>query len=220
VHLYHRSPPNKGIISGIFRHLVRSIESTPMNVPSHVRRSLAALMTRSTTATHGIMFLHNLNLNGDASETLPEVLLEDDQQIRAELGFAAGKLSGRTGGSGRSLRTEEYPLGQMPTWNQVKDALKKRPLQLIRLWERPIWLEHMPTAAGILFVKFTKSVWVSIRADWTEGIEMKLGEVSNLDSAMEFWSAGSILNCSGSFVQYQPKRNQGSSQRRSRGEIV
>jgi hypothetical protein len=57
-----------------------------------------------------------------------------------------------------------------------------------------MWLEHTPTSAGILFVIFTKSVWVSIRTDWTEGIHAELAAVSNLDAAMEFWSAGSILN--------------------------
>jgi hypothetical protein len=142
-----------------------------------------------------MMFLHNLNLNDDGSETLTHVLVEDDHQIRAELAFAAKKPRGRTGGFGPALRTEEYPLGERPTWNQVKDTLKKSPLRLIRSWEKPMWLEHTPTAAGILFVNFTKSVWVSIRVDWTEGIEMDLRAVSNLDSAMEFWSAGSILNC-------------------------
>jgi len=193
-HLYRKSPPNKGIICGVFMHLMRSIESTPMNVPSHVRHSLAALKLRSTIATHGMMFLHDLNLNDDGSETLPQVLLEDDQQIRKELSFAAEKPRGRTRGSGQSLRTEEYPLGESPTWNQVKDTLKRSPLRLIRLWERPMWLEHTPTAAGILFVNFTKSVWVSIRTDWTERIEAELEAVTNLDAAMEFWSAEGILN--------------------------
>src|SRR6266702_6255948 len=56
-------------------------------------------------------------------------------------------------------------------------------------------LEHTPTSAGTRFVNFTKSRWVSSRAAWTEGIEKELGEVSNLDSAKEFWRAGSILNC-------------------------
>ena len=195
MHLYSKSPPNKGIICGIFMHLMRSIESTPMNVPSHVQHSLAALMTRSTIATHGMMFLGNLNLNDDGSEALPQVVLEDDQQIRAELALAGRKQRGRTRDFGQSLRTVAYPLGEKPTWNQVKDTLKNKPLQLIRIWEKPMWLEHTPTIAGILFVNFTKSVWVSIRAEWTEGNEMELGEVSNLDSAMEFWSAGSILNC-------------------------
>ena len=194
VHLYQKSPPNKGIICGIFMHLMRSIESTPMNVPSHVRHSLAALMTRSTIATHGMMFLHNLNLNDDGLETLPQVVLEDDQEIRKELAFSAGKPRGRIGGSGQPLRTEEYPLGERPTWSQVRDTLKKSPLRLIRSWERPLWMEHTPTAAGILFVSFTKSVWASIRVDWTEQIEMELGAVTNLDAAMEFWSAEGILN--------------------------
>jgi len=130
-HLYRKSPLNKGIISGILMHLMRSIELTPMNVPSHVWHSLAALMTRSTIATHGMMFLHNLNLNDDELETLPQVLWEDDQQIRTELAFAAEKPRGRTGHSGQSLRTEEYPLGERPTWNQVKDTLKRSPLRLI-----------------------------------------------------------------------------------------
>lgn len=194
VNLYHKSPPNKGIISGIFMHLMRSIESTPANVPSHVRHSLAALMTRTTIATHGMMFLHDLNLNDDGLVVLSQVVLEDDKHIREELAFSAGKPRGRTGDFGQSLRTEEFPLGERPTWNQVKDTLKERPLQLIRIWERPMWLEHTPTSAGILFVNFTKSVWVSIRTDWTEGIHAELAAVSNLDAAMEFWSAGSILN--------------------------
>ena len=55
-------------------------------------------------------------------------------------------------------------------------------------------MEHTPTAAGILFVSFTKSVWASIRVDWTEQIETELGAVTNLDAAMEFWSAEGILN--------------------------
>ena len=220
VNLYHKSPPNKGIISGIFMHLMRSIELTPVNVPSHVWHSLAALMTQTTIVTHGMMFLHDLNLNDDGLVVLSQVVLEDDKHICEELAFLAGKPRGRTGDFGRSLQMEEFLLGERPTWNQVKDTLKEQLLQLIQIWERLMWLEHTPTSAGILFVNFTKSVWVSIRTDWMEGIHAELAAVSNLDATMEFWSVGEhIKQPEGSFIQYQPIWNQWSCQRWSRSEI-
>ena len=58
-----------------------------------------------------MMFLHNLNLNADGSEALPQVVLKDNQQIRAKLAFVAWKLRGRRDNVGQLLRTEEYPLG-------------------------------------------------------------------------------------------------------------
>ncbi|KAF8171132.1 hypothetical protein BJ912DRAFT_932901 [Pholiota molesta] len=53
---------------------------------------------------------------------------------------------------------------------------------------------HIPTAAGILFVHFTRSIWISIKSDWTEGLENDLRSVENLDSAMMFWSAENVVD--------------------------
>lgn len=172
-------------------HLMRSIESTPMDVPSHVRHALAALTMRATTATYGMMFLHELNLTDDGSVTLPGVKEEDDRYLRAQLDMVPKRKPKSF--AERPRITVEYPLGEMPTWNNVKDTLKKQPLKLIRSWERPLFFHHIPTAAGILFVEFTRSLWVSVKSDWTEGNQKDLEAVENLDGAMAFWSAESIV---------------------------
>lgn len=173
-------------------HLMRSIESTPTEVPSHVRHTLAALMTRATTATYGMMFLHDLNLADGDSETLPGVEEEDNREIRAELQI--GPQRNRNRFRPQPLITVEYPLGETPTWLQVRDVLKTQPLRLIRIWEKPLFLMHIPSTAGILFVDFTRSLWASVKGDWTEGLGIELVDVSGLDSAMEFWSALNIVN--------------------------
>ncbi|KAF8188748.1 hypothetical protein BJ912DRAFT_814135, partial [Pholiota molesta] len=192
MHLYQKSPDNKGIIVGLFMHLVRSIESTPSEVPTYVRHTLAALLMRATTATYGMMFLHDLNLTEDASETLPGIQQVDDRYIREALELVPRRRPKQF--VERPRITVEYPLGESPTWIQVKDTLKKQPLRIIRPWVRPMAIIHIPTAAGILFVHFTRSIWISIKSDWTEGLENDLRSVENLDSAMMFWSAENVVD--------------------------
>ncbi|KAF9474942.1 hypothetical protein BDN70DRAFT_814888 [Pholiota conissans] len=192
MHLYQKSPDNKGLIASLFMHLIRSIESTPTEVPTHVRHTLAALLMRGTTATCGMMFLHDLNLSDNGSETLPGIQQQDDRYIREELELVPKRRPKKF--VDRPRITVEYPFGECPTWKQVLDALKKQPLHIIRHWERPFIITHIPTSAGILFVNFTRSLWISIKSDWTEGFLNDLTAVENLDQAMMFWTAENIVN--------------------------
>lgn len=153
---------------------------------------MAALLTRPTVATHGMMFLHNLDLTDNGSVTLPDVEQEDNADVRAELKISLKSSKDRSRFNVETVRYLEYPLGLAPTWSQVKDTLKKNPLLMIRPWERPAWMYHIPTSAGALFVKFTKSIWACIKSDWWEGSSSELEGLSSLDSAMTFWSAHSI----------------------------
>ncbi|PPQ87286.1 hypothetical protein CVT26_000275 [Gymnopilus dilepis] len=187
-----KDPDNKGIVIGVLMNLIRSIESTPTDIPSHVRESKAALLTRAIVATHGMMFLHKLDLTDEGTETLPDVRQKDTQEVLDELKVMKKKRTSRPRMDPKAALSIRYPLGSAPTWNEVKETLKSNPLLLIRTWEMPTRIDHVPTSAGILFVKFTKSIWASIKSSCMEGSGSDLEGLRTLDDAMEFWSAHSI----------------------------
>ena len=182
IRLYHKEPANKGVISGLIMHLIRSIESTPTEVPSHVRQSLKQLQSKGWSAVFGMMFLHGLDLR-IGTKTLDGVRQKDDRDIVEALSLGSKRPKPIRQPNVPSL---EFPLGKTPTWAKVKETMKSNPLSLVKAWNsRPRSMYHVSSAAGVLFVKFTKSIWASLKSQWV----VSEGEIANIDQGMEAWSA-------------------------------
>jgi len=188
--VYRREPENKGVICGVLMHLIRSIDSTPTDVPAHVRESLSALKMRQVVSRFGMMFIHDLDLSPNSETTLPGVRPCDDRDVLSQLELSSKNRKRKRIFQDNS-RSIEFPLGKRPTWNQVKDIMKKNPLLIIRHWTPSLFYSHRGTTAGILFVKFTRGFWVLLKTEHIIPPEVE-EEVENLDQAMAIWSASNV----------------------------
>lgn len=185
IRLFHLNPSNMGIITGVFCHLMRCVETTPLIVPNHVRDSLALLNLRENQVRFGLFFLHDLALG--TSEPLPQVEEKDTLDVLAALGHGAKKAQkpAPIEDQGPSVA---YPLGTHPTWVEVKKCLKENPWTLITEWQyNALWAGH--DAATRLFLSFTNQVWCLLNDNLKSE---RFADVQTLEKAMEFWSLRSL----------------------------
>lgn len=198
--LTQKDPDNKGVITGLLMHMLRNIDSTALEIPTHIRDSLADIQNRSLVSTFGMMFLHDLDFRRNR-ETLINVAPIDTPDILRQLGVGPRKHKRalRQGGEPPSI---EYPFGTSPTWKQVRDIVAKEPLTIIRHWSFPSTIVHISTVAGTLFTLFTKQIWLLLNK---EQLTAEL-EIESLEDAMSIWSAQSVFHALYD-AKFTPHRN-------------
>jgi len=110
-----------------------------------------------------MFFLHDLDLNRKIC--LPPVLRKDDLGVLKSLGVTLIKKT-RDKSVDRRSPTEEYPLGEAPSWNDVERCIKDQPWKLMRSW---LWSDNLGLLeqnACLLFQKFTTHVWTCLNSKW------------------------------------------------------
>lgn len=88
--------------------------------------------------------------------------------------------------------TDEYPLGQYPSWSQVQASISKNPLGLLRLWTFDPALNDIMKTAAELFKAFCWQTWCGLNpyyltSGWTPTKDITLEEGIRLWSAVEVY---------------------------------
>jgi hypothetical protein len=184
-----RRPENYGILTGLLTHMLRSVVSTPMEVPSFVNESLALLNTRQLVDRFGMLFLHNLNLKRE--NPLEDVQEQDDLGVLKAIGVADHLKKRKP-----RLPTpapddpDVFPIGHSPTWKEIVKCFQESPWLLMKAWTwREEW-SQMNNHAVKLFILCTNHVWMSLNVTLlVDGIPPIS---TTLQEAMESWTIQSV----------------------------
>jgi hypothetical protein len=200
--LYHRNPAasNYGVMTGLFAYLMQSVLFTPTTVNSYVRESLALLNYKATVDRFGMFFLHDLDMTKDIC--LPGVLVKDDLDILRKLGTEGmhGLRLPHTDPPGNDDEEDAYPIGRMPSWQELNSALKVQPWTIMRRWTWPSALDQYENAeegstmhaASKLFQRFTSQIWATLNDSWKANPD--LHAPTTLQAALECWTLDQIHN--------------------------
>lgn len=196
-----KQPPNYGVLSGLFAYLMQSVIFTPPLVNTYVRESLGLLRYKQNCARFGMFFLDSLDLN--TATIISEVLCHDDALVYRVLGECSQKARVPMVSREDNDDLERYPLGEMPSWNQVKASIESNPTILMAEWdgipgslfsyvEAPE--DSVKGQAAALFVDFTNHMWIVLnpgnRLDTEDAINFK-----TLAEALKAWTVDSVLSC-------------------------
>jgi hypothetical protein len=182
-----RRPKNYGIMTAVNMHLMRHVPHSPKAIEPYLSEALQDLQFRSVIGTFGMFFLHELDID---RAYLPEIQQEDTAKCRAVF------KKSKTGRKDRPNRlpverrgpSEEYPIGNAPTWGEIQGAMERDPGLLMREWVwEPLWEGH--EGAASLFVDFTVDMF-SLLDDAAYSSERP--KPTSLEEAMECWTVSSL----------------------------
>jgi hypothetical protein len=134
-----------------------------------------------------MFFLHDLNL--DQRVCLPPVLRKDDLGVLKTLGIDLSKKK-KDKSFDPELATEEYPLGEAPSWNDVERCIKDQPWKLMCSW---LWSDNLGSLnqnACFLFQKFTTHIWTCLSSKWHTS--HKPIHLTSLQDAIHCWTLDNI----------------------------
>ncbi|TDL13273.1 hypothetical protein BD410DRAFT_847124, partial [Rickenella mellea] len=128
---------------------------------------------------------------------MPDVEREDDAHILRDF---AGAVAQQNAAQRKMARyatrrgeiSETYPIGKNPTWDELKAAIKSRPLCIIRGWD---WDNRFEAHAGAaqLFVKMSQAFW-GLAFEKKHFFSNREVYITCLEDAMRSWSVESITN--------------------------
>lgn len=184
------APDNQGILTGLFMHLIRGIDSEPKTVPHYVKRSLIQLRASSISERFGMVFLHDLQLKSESQLVLPQVDSEDDQDVLQSLMLHTKRKTtkiNRRPGEGPSVA---YPFGSVISFAKLRYEVENDPLNIIQTWRYdPSW--RVGRDASSLFISFTIQIWMMLQDAFRYPAS---DEIETLDDAMDTWSASKVIN--------------------------
>lgn len=205
--IYRLQPPNYGILSGLFAYLMQSVIFTPPMVNAYIRESLAALQYKRNCDIFGMFFLDRLDVE-NRSCVLEGILEEDDTTVKGFLGPLLRKP--RLAFLRRPSQEEEendddtwFPIGQRPTWNEIRRSIESDPTTLIRRWgglpeeimdysESRSEEGSILRRAGTIFGKFTQQMWMSLHEGWRIDPGFEIAPEC-VEDALNNWTVDFIL---------------------------
>lgn len=205
--IYRLQPPNYGVLSGLFAYLMQSVIFTPPIVNVYVRECLAALQYKRNCDVFGMFFLDSLDVER-RSCMIEGILGEDDSLVKGILGPLVRKprlpLLRREEEEEGLEDEERFPIGERPTWKEITRSVELNPTVLIRRWDGlPVELlgysegcceeGSMEHKAGLIFVKFTRQIWMALHEEWRIEPEFDISP-GNVPEAMLTWTVDFILN--------------------------
>lgn len=123
----------------------------------------------------GMFFLDTLDLEKEGC-LIEEILQEDDGSVRRILGPLVRKP--RKPMARREEEEEDlrgYPIGERPTWRQIRRSLEMNPTILIRRWEglsgemrryKNASEGSIEEMGSRVFMKFTQQMWMALHEEW------------------------------------------------------
>lgn len=198
--IYRFQPQNYGVMSGLFAYLMQSVMFTLPKVNTYVQEALAALEYKRNCDRFGMFFLDKLDVTNPAF--IDGIVERDDASVKRILGPLISRvrvlIATRAEAEDDLMR---YPIGETPTWPQIRQSLERDPTVLIRQWEGlPLELEKYRTSgkdsteakAAEIFIKFTRQMWMSLHESWR--IDPKTErEPKMLEAALFCWGVDSVL---------------------------
>ena len=183
-------PLNYSIITGIIMHLIRCVSTSPIVIPTYVRKALQDLRFEAIGNRFGMFFLHDLDLE---QGTLDGIDAKDDTKVQFAMRSVIRrrrqvKPLGPVNPRPSSDRELLYPYGETPTWSMIAEAIRTTPDVLMRPWAwNETWGDHR--LAAHLFVQMTVDIWLTVAGDT---LLILPPHPDTLEAAMETWTVTSI----------------------------
>jgi hypothetical protein len=194
LHLSKFRPKNYGTITSVLMHMMRHIPHAPVVKARYLKDALRDLYFNQVMERFGTFFLHDLDLQRgvltcidrkDDTQCLLDMSRKKNlQQItrekREEENLAQNKEP-----------SEEYPIGNAPTWQEIMKTITLNPTLLIREWVwNKKWNSKLDSPAGLLFVQFTIDYFLTLSSDAL--VNGGFPKPSNLQEAMGLWTVCSL----------------------------
>ena len=186
------NPPNLGILTGIFCHLIRCTSSTPIILDYHVRESMALLQFSRVCERFGMFLLLDLDLQKAAP--LLAVQQYDDPEVLKIMEVKLKKQEEPRVWQGTTPEedTEQFPIGNMPSWATLVNTIRDQPWLIMRTWMWTSELTSLEPVIGKLFAKFTCQLWIQVDNPWLIDPEHR-PEPLSLQDAIESWSLNNVF---------------------------
>lgn len=134
-----------------------------------------------------MMFLHHINITS-VDHALVEIDDEDTQDVLASLKIRK-KFNPRHNPP-NSGPLAAFPLGEYPTWNEVREAIQSEPWNMVQQYSAPRLSIRLIVRRA--FQAFTEQMWDSMNdAHITSGGRP---ETHTLDHSMKAWSLGAVFD--------------------------
>ena len=193
IHLSKYRPANYGTITALLMHMLRNIPHSPVARTGYLRDALRDVHYDKVMDEFGTFFLHELDLE-------KAVLLQIEEQDTDECVLAMGRLKSVAKiKEKRAMEeavmaieepTEQFPIGNAPTWEEILSTMARNPTLLMSEW---VWEERWDTrsTAGRLFLQFTIDYFLTLSTDILRNATLPTPK--NLEEAMELWTLRSLM---------------------------
>ena len=187
LHLARYRPSNFGISTGILMHIIRHVCHSPTIKHQYLRDALRDVRFQEIISDYGMFFLHDLDLNRHCIDEIPAEDPDDCKMAMSLNGKVPKPLT--VAHPPNSHPTGLYPLGEMPTWSEVKAFIGRGATVFINEWVwDPEWDDENPLAAQ-LFVQFTREYFATLKLD---ALRANSPSPTCLHDAMKAWSVDEI----------------------------
>lgn len=133
-----------------------------------------------------MFFLHELDLD---HKTLAPIAKKDVPEVEKSLGIDSN-CRNRHRNQFRPNTTPDvsFPLGERPTWTEVRTCMKRNPRLFFKQW---VWNEKWDadTDTSDLFIQFTCDIWLALDE---RVLQKPRPQITNLQEAMKFWTVTSV----------------------------
>jgi len=193
MHMAKYRPENYGTITSVLMHMTRHIAHSPEASTGYLKDALQELRFYTVMERFGTFFLHEMDLEH-------ATVLQINEQDSEECLLAMSRFkSFRKIKEARPVEvaimadqepTEQFPIGNAPTWEEISLAIAHRPMLLMWDW---VWDEKWATrsTAGRLFLQFTIDYFLTLTTDALKVAEFP--KPCDLKGAMEQWTMPSLM---------------------------
>jgi hypothetical protein len=191
-HFSQYRPSNYGTITAVLVHMLRQIPHSPVAKTSYLSDALRDLHFYKVMGKFGTFFLHELDLE---NASLPGIEQEDSNECLLamsrvkSLRLIKEKRAVDTALLANEEPTEQFPIGNAPSWDEITSTMARNPTLLMSEWA---WDDKWATrsTAGRLFVQFTTDYFLTLATDVVRNL--KLPKPKDLKGAMELWTLRSL----------------------------
>jgi hypothetical protein len=193
IHFSRYRPANYGTITSVLMHMLRHIPHSPAAQTGYLRDALRDLHFDKVMDKFGSFFLHDLDLE---NVILPEVAQTDTDECLLAMSRLTSlkqikeKRAMVTTVVDNEEPTEQFPIGNAPTWDEIASAMARNPNLLMSEWA---WNEKWATSstAGRLFLQFTIDYFITLSSEVMKDVD--LPKPKDLEGAMECWTVRSLV---------------------------
>jgi hypothetical protein len=194
MHMAKYRPENYGTITSVLMHMTRHIAHSPVATEGYLKDALRELHFQTAMERFGTFFLHDMDLEHAAMPWIDEKdsdecllamsRVKNLQKIKEARGIEVAMVVDEG-------PTEQFPIGNAPTWEEISLTMARRPTLLMSDW---VWDEKWTSrsAASRLFVQFTIDYFLTLSADALK--ESEFPKPRDLKGAMELWTVRSLSN--------------------------
>src|ERR1700734_2974196 len=167
IHFSKYRPANYGTITGLLMHMMRHIPHSPAPQTDYLKDALRDLHFMKKMDKFGTFFLHDLDLQ---KAFLPDIAQADTdecllamsrltslKQIKDKRDMVAMVVENEE-------PTEQFPIGNAPTWDEIALTMAHNPKLLMSKWA---WDHKWATGstAGRLFLQFTTDYFLTLSTE-------------------------------------------------------